>query len=222
MCGSFLQNRVVIIIACLTLSACGMSLKDKSVVHVSGGPKEQIITLASISGEVPFVGGEEGVGPQYLLGPEDVLEVIVWKNEALTKTVLVRPDGKVSLPLLGDMQAAGLTTSQLRDAIRERLIEYKETPEVSVIVRGINSYAIYVLGEVTRPGKYRMKGDTTFLQAIAMSGGFTKFARLNKILLLRKEGGYEARTRIRYKDVVSGKNPDGNVLLKRGDTIVVP
>lgn len=160
--------------------------------------------------------------PDYLLGAEDLLEVLVWKNESLSRTTFIRPDGKISLPLIGDLQAAGLTSAQLRDSIKERLREYKETPEVSIIVREINSFSVFVMGEVARPGKLQLRSETTLLQALSLAGGFTKFADVNNILLLRRENGRETRLQINYKKIVAGKVPGGDVLLQRGDTIVVP
>jgi len=158
----------------------------------------------------------------YVLAPEDVVDINVWRNGALTRTVFIRPDGKISLPLIGDVLAAGLTPSQLQEAIKERLKEYKETPEVSVVVRDIGSFSVYIMGEIARPGKLQLRGDTTLLQAITQAGGFTQFAKSDKILVLRREGTYETRLRVRYHDIVSGRNPAANIILKRGDTIVVP
>lgn len=163
-----------------------------------------------------------GVLKDYLLGPEDVIEISVWKNDNLSKTVLIRPDGKISLPLIGDVQAAGQTTVQLRDTIKERLKEYKETPEVSIIVKEINSLAVFVTGEVAHPGKLMLKSDTSLLQAISLVGGFTQYASKNNMILLRRVGGVETRKVIRYKDIVSGNKPEDDVLLQRGDTIIVP
>ncbi len=158
----------------------------------------------------------------YILGSEDLIEVMVWKNPDLSTTVFVRPDGKISLPLIGDLQAAGLTSIELRDSIKVLLRRYKKTPEVSVIVREINSFSIFFVGEVTQPGKINLKSETSFLQAITMVGGFTEFADVKKIVLLRRENGREHRIKINYKDIVSGDDPDGNIMLKRGDTILVP
>lgn len=159
---------------------------------------------------------------EYVLGAEDVVEILVWRNEALSRTVSIRPDGKISLPIIGDLQAAGLTPSQLRDSIKERLQEYKETPEVSVIIKEVNSLAVFIMGEVARPGKFQLRSKTTLLQVISLAGGFTQYADHENIVLLRREGAGETRIRIRYKDIVSGRNPDGNVLLHQGDTILVP
>ena len=158
----------------------------------------------------------------FLLGPEDVLDVLVWKNDDLSRSVAIRPDGKISLPLIGDVLAGGLTSSQLRNAIQERLREYKETPEVSIIIKEVNSFSVFVLGEVARPGKFQLRSETTLLQALTLSGGFTQYAALDKIILLRRVAGRETRMRIRFSDIVDGKDPDANVVLQRGDTIVVP
>lgn len=175
--------------------------------------------------------GQKAVGAQakapsqdYLIGPEDVLEILVWKNADLSRVVNVRPDGKFSLPLIGDVQAAGRTTVQLAEQIIEKLMAYyKERPHVSIVVQQVNSYAFYILGEVRNPGRHIMKGGATILQGITLAGGFTEFASTNKILLLRIENSNnnkEIRMKVRYKDIISGKQD--NILLKPGDTIIVP
>jgi polysaccharide biosynthesis/export protein len=159
----------------------------------------------------------------YLIGPEDVLEVMVWKNADLTRVVRVRPDGKVSLPLLGDLQAAGLTAAQLQEAISTGLAQYyKEPPQVSVLVQEVNSYAIFLLGEVRKPGRYVVKTGTTFLQALTLAGGFTDFAATNRIILRRQDPANHAETvmSLRYKDAVASQQ--GNVLLQPGDTVIIP
>ena len=160
----------------------------------------------------------------YIIGPEDVLEVSVWKNTDLSKTVIVRPDGKISLPLIGDVKASGMTPSELKDAIARKLTEYKEDPIVSVIVHEINSYSIFVMGEVVRPGQFRLKSNTTFLQALSLAGGFTPFASRNKIMLIRKDPRTLAVTemRVRYDTILSGEDPQRDIVLQPGDTIVVP
>lgn len=160
----------------------------------------------------------------YLIGAEDVLEVNVWKNADLSKLVIVRPDGKISLPLIGELQAAGITALQLNEEITERLKAFhKGSPDVSVIVQQVNSYVIYLLGEVARPGQFVVKRGTTFIQAIALAGGFTPFASTNNVLVLRKGGENNgSAVRIRYKDIVSGKGLYHNILLKPEDTIIIP
>ncbi len=161
----------------------------------------------------------------YKIGSEDVLDVIVWKNPDLSKVVSVRPDGKISLPLIGDVVVEGLTVAQVKQDLEARLKEFKETPNVSVVVQQVNSYGIYVLGEVAKPGLYKMKTFTTVLQAISTAGGFTPFAAKNRIFVLRKSSttGAETRIDVSYDDIVSGSGDvSKNIVLIPGDTVVVP
>jgi len=163
----------------------------------------------------------------FLLGPEDVLEVVVWRNQELSRQVIVRPDGMISMPLIGDVPASGLTANELAYEISQRLKTFKEHPTVSVSVKEVNSYIVYLLGEVSKPGKYQLKSYTTVLQAIAMAGGFTPFASKNRIHVLRNSpngGGtiHEMRIPVRYDELVSGTGTVGNFYLRSGDTIVVP
>jgi polysaccharide biosynthesis/export protein len=164
----------------------------------------------------------------FLLGPEDVLDIVVWKNEDLSqKGVVVRPDGKVSMPLIGDIVASGRTANQLASQIAARLKEYKDNPNVTVSVREVNSYYVYVLGEVAKPGKYQLKSNATVLQAVAIASGFTLYASKNKMQVIRNVPGDDGRTRevripARYDDLVSGKGEVGNFFLKTGDVVVVP
>lgn len=167
------------------------------------------------------------VSKEFLLGAEDVLEVTVWRNQDLSRTVVVRPDGKISLPLIGDVQASGLNSSQVAAKIAARLTEFKENPNVSVSLKEVNSYFIYVLGEVLKPGKYPLKSYATVLQGVSMAGGFTQFASKNRMQVIRahtNEDGKENQIRIPvpYNELVSGKGEIENFILKSGDTIVVP
>ena len=167
------------------------------------------------------------VSKEFLLGPEDVLEVTVWRNQDLSRTVVVRPDGKISLPLIGDVQASGLNSSQVAAKIAARLTEFKENPNVSVSLKEVNSYFIFVLGEVLKPGKYSLKSYATVLQGISMAGGFTLYASKNSMQVIRtqtSEDGKENQIRIPvpYNELVSGKGEIENFILKSGDTIVVP
>jgi len=161
----------------------------------------------------------------YKIGSEDVLDVIVWKNPDLSKVVSVRPDGKISLPLIGDVVVEGLTVAQVKQDLEKRLKEFKETPNVSVVVQQVNSYGIYVLGEVAKPGRYQMKTFTTVLQAVSTAGGFTPYAAKNRMFVLRKSSNTGAETRIdvSYDDIVSGSGDvSKNIVLIPGDTVVVP
>lgn len=161
--------------------------------------------------------------PEYMIGIEDVLEISVWKNPDLSKTVRVRPDGMISMPLIGDMKAAGLTPAQLRDQITERLKEYQETVVTSIIVQEVNSYRIFVLGEVLNPGTYTMMRKTSVLQAIALAGGFSQFAAKNRIILVRENLTKPEKMSIRFDDIVDeDEKKDRNIILRPGDTIFVP
>jgi polysaccharide export outer membrane protein len=160
--------------------------------------------------------------PGYKIGAEDVLKVDVWKEADITRQVTVRPDGKISLPLLDDVQAAGLTPTELSGAIREGLKKFITEPQVTVTVTEINSRRVYVTGEVNRAGAYPMLPSMTVLQALSSCGGFTQFANTKKIYILRMEDGKQVRIPVNYKDVVSGRKPEENILLRTGDTIVVP
>jgi polysaccharide biosynthesis/export protein len=158
----------------------------------------------------------------YVIGPEDVLNVDVWKEKETSSTVPVRPDGKISLPLLNDVQAAGLTPMQLQSEIRDGLKKFISDPQVTVIVTQINSRKIFVLGEVARPGTFPMLPHMTVLQAISTAGGFTQFAKAKGVYVLRSENGHQTTLPFNYKEVVRGKDPAQNIELKPGDTIVVP
>lgn len=171
----------------------------------------------------PQIDGQRVVD-EYRIGPEDVLEIMVWKNADLTRTVTVRPDGKISLPLVGDVQASGLTTEELKTIVTRRMKDYIATPEISVLVTTINSYFYYITGEVARPGKYPLKERTTVLQAISVAGGFTPFASKNGMALFRKDplNATEVKFRVRYDDIISSEDPKKNLVIQSGDTIVVP
>lgn len=161
-------------------------------------------------------------GPEYVIGPDDVLDVSVWKEPELTRTLQVRPDGKISMPLLNDVQAAGFTAGQLSQTITERLKKYLTAPQVTIILTQINSQKVYVIGEVTRPGAYPVLPGMTILQAISSAGGLTQFANTKKIFLMRNENRIQAKYPFSYKDVLDGRRAEENIPVKAGDTIVVP
>jgi len=159
---------------------------------------------------------------QYKIGPEDTLAISVWKNEAMSRTIPVRPDGMISLPLLNDIQAAGLTPMQLRDVIVKRLAEYMPTPEVSVIVNEVHSFKVSVMGEVTRPSRYELKSATTVLDVLAQAGGFTQFASRTRIVILRPNGKTMTRIPFNYNKVVAAGGEEENLYLQPGDIVLVP
>lgn len=164
------------------------------------------------------------VTTDYIIGPEDVLDITVWKNADLSKTVQVRPDGRISLPLIGDVVAVSRTSAQLTEEISTRLKAYMENPTVSIVVKEVNSYAIFVLGEVVKPGRLPLKSKTTLLQAITLASGFTPVASRNKIVIFRfgKDGEPLTKIKASYDDIVLRDGINQNIELKPGDTIVVP
>src|SRR5271163_2781303 len=154
--------------------------------------------------------------PNYVIGAEDVLDISVWKEPEVSRTVPVRPDGKISLPLLNDVQAAGMTPSQLAAQITVSLKKFVTSPQVTVIVTTINSQRIYIIGEVTRPGAFPMLPGMNVLQGLSSAGGFTAFARTKGIYVLRTEDGKQQKYPVNYKEVISGKRPEQNISLKAG------
>ena len=158
----------------------------------------------------------------YVIGPEDGLDISVWKEPDVSRAVPVRPDGKISLPLLNDIQAAGLTPMQLQAVVTEGLKKFFTGPQVTVIVTQINSRRIYVMGEVARPGAFPMLPNMTILQALSTAGGFSQYAKLSGIYLLRTERGAQVTLPFNYREVIRGRRPEQNITLKPGDTIVVP
>jgi len=164
---------------------------------------------------------------EYLIGPEDSLEVAVWRTQDLTREVLVRPDGMISLPLIGDIKASGLSATQLSQRITASLQGLLEDPKVTVIVKEVNSHYVYVLGEVAHRGKLSLKSHTTVLQAISLAGGFTPYASKNDLRVIRrvldKNGtNREIQIPVQYDDLLSGDKTPGNFLLDPGDVLVVP
>jgi len=156
----------------------------------------------------------------YRIGPEDNLTISVWKNDALTRTVPVRPDGKISLPLLNDVQAAGLSAQELRDVLAQKLGAYMPNPEVSVIVTSINSFKVSLIGEINRPGRIELRSWTTVLDALALAGGFTQFASRSKIVILQPDGKGMKRIPFNYNKALDGEQE--NFYLRNGDIILVP
>ncbi len=180
---------------------------------------------AATSGAVQPLPAQEGVGvkdPTYVIGTDDVLAVVFWELPSHGAEVAVRPDGKITLPLLNDIQAAGLTPDQLRAAITTASAKFIREPAVSVIVKQINSRKVFVTGQVGRPGPYPLTQPTTVLQMLAMAGGAADFAKKTKIVIMRVENGQTTSHKFNYKDIIQGKHLEQNILLQPGDTVVVP
>jgi polysaccharide biosynthesis/export protein len=212
-----MRNMIVVILtAVLTADGTLASAQQR----ISQGKQEEAKNAkGQATATSPQSAGED---PAYRIGPQDVLKIDVWKEEQLTRTVPVRPDGKITLPLLNDVQAVGLTPMELAGVISEQLKKYINNPQVTVSVTEINSRRVYVTGEVTKAGAYALLPRMTVLQALSSSGGFTQFARVKNVYVLRTENGKQVKIPFNYKEAVSGKNPGQNIELLPGDVIVVP
>ena len=160
--------------------------------------------------------------PEYTIGSDDVLSIVFWRDKELTADVTVRPDGKISLPLLNDVQATGFTPAQLKDRIVEESKKYVEDPNVTVVVKQINSRRVFITGEVKKPGPYALTAPTTVLQMLSIAGGLGDFAKSEEIMVVRPENGKQISYKFNYKEVIKGKKLAQNIELKPGDTIVIP
>jgi polysaccharide biosynthesis/export protein len=165
-----------------------------------------------------------GVMPpaDYVIGADDVLEVIVWREKDLSAEVKVRPDGKVSLPLVNDIQAGGLTPEGFRAAVTTAVTKFVEAPSVTVIVKQINSRQVFVMGEVVKPGTYPLTAPTTVLQLLAQAGGPTPYAKTDEIGVMRTVDGKTTRHLFNYKEVARGRKIEQNIVLRPGDTVIIP
>jgi polysaccharide biosynthesis/export protein len=204
-----LVPRIVLLVAICSAAVCAQETAKPSP-DTSAASKP-----AAASSQVPG-------STDYKIGPQDMLRVDVWKEPDISRTIPVRPDGKISLPLLNDVQAAGLTSEELSKVIRDGLTKFITSPQVTVTVTEINSRRVYCTGEVLKPGALSLLPNMTALQALSSCGGFTQFAKTKGIYVLRVEGGKQVQHPFNYKDVVKGKHPEDNILLQPGDVIVVP
>jgi len=171
-------------------------------------------------------GGEtfEGVSdsPAYIIQPNDLLEIVVWGEPEISRTVLVRPDGRISLPLVQDLQASELTPVELKAQMETRLKEYVDSPNVTVIIQAIQSYKVYVIGKIQIPGGITVEKPITVLQALTLAGGFQQYADESEISIVRTLGQDHLIFEFNYKDVMKGKKAEQNILLRSGDVVVVP
>jgi len=179
---------------------------------------------APITATAPAVTAAAGVAltPDYVIGSDDVLSVVFWRDKELTADVTVRPDGNISIPLINDVHAAGLTPAQLKDRIAEEAKKYIEDPSVTVVVKDIKSRKVFITGEVRKPGPYPLTGGMSVLQLISVAGGLADYAKAEKISIVRNEGGKPQSFKFNYKDVLEGKKLAQNIELKPGDTVIVP
>ena len=158
----------------------------------------------------------------YVVGPDDVLAIVFWRDKEISAEVIVRPDGKISLPLLNDIQAAGYTPEQLRELIDKAAAKFIADPNAAVVVKGINSRKAFITGNVSKAGSYPLTSEMTVLQLIAVAGGLQEYADSKNIVVMRNENGAERHFKVNYKDIIRQKNVDQNIVLKPGDTVIVP
>ena len=196
---------VLILFICVSVSYSQVGKEDKDIIL----KKQAQAEIAADS-------------DRYVIGAEDVLYIHVWKEETLSKTVSVRVDGMISMPLVDEIQAAGITPLQLKEKLTEKLKDFVEAPNVTVIVMEANSFKVYISGQVKSPGVLRLRSETSLAQAISLVGGFAEWANQSKIIIIRKEDGKERRFTVNYKKIVKGQDLSLNILLKPGDTIIVP
>jgi polysaccharide export outer membrane protein len=204
----------------LALAACFAIISGQETQNAQKGTPNP--AAAASSPQSRSTQAAVAADPDYKIGPLDVLRIDVWKEPDISRTVPVRPDGKISLPLLNDMQAAGLTAAELSVRIAGGLKEFITNPQVTVGVSEINSRRVYITGEVTHPGAIPLLPNMTVLQALSSAGGFTQFARLKSIYVLRTESGKKVKYPFSYKDVVGGRKQEQDIELQPGDVIVVP
>ncbi len=176
---------------------------------------------SSSAAGLPVSGGKPIVMEDFVIGPGDVLNIYVWKEQDLSKSIPVRPDGRISLPLINDVQASGFTVIQLKGIITDKLKDFITDPNVTVTVETVNSQKVTIMGEVTKAGAIPLTGPLRIMDVLATTG-FSPFAKKSKIYLLRTVEGKSERFPFNYKDFIKGKNSQQNILLKNGDAIIVP
>jgi polysaccharide export outer membrane protein len=209
-----LKNNVALLLAFLVL-ACAVATAQTE--------EQSNQNQASNSNASAMTSPAAATGDDYVIGPDDMLAVNVWKEPDLTRTVPVRPDGKITLPLVGDIEASGLTSKQLQERIEKGLENYLSKPSVTVIIQEAKSQKFNIMGEVQKPGAYLLTHPMTVLDAIALAGGFREWAKTKSIYVLRAQAnGKSERLLFNYKRVIKGESTEQNIQLKARDTVVVP
>jgi polysaccharide export outer membrane protein len=212
--------RVHSIASCLVL----VLLMNQPAVSLAPHGQNALVTITAGASDAGGATPDTTLArPDFVIGPSDVLAISVWKEPELSRSVPVRPDGRISIPLLGDLMASGLTASELQRVIKQQLRGYVSNPEVTVIVQDVKSQQVNIFGEVAKPGSYVLAKDMTVLDAIGAAGGLKDFAKLKKIYVLRAgKDGARSRIAFNYKEVIKGRNSDQNIQLQPRDTVVVP
>jgi len=197
-------------------------IREMPIVEVSAQPASVSLPVAPIKGAAAAASVEPSLaGPQYKLGPEDLIKVSVWENKDLTLDLIVRPDGKISMPLIQDVMAEGATAAELAALIQRNLTAFIKDPQVSVIVLQVNAPKYFVIGNVAKPGTFSLRSETSILQALALAGGFTQFASPRSIKLIQITAGKQEVRKVNYNNLIDAGG-EGNYLLRSGDTVVVP
>ncbi len=212
-----LGSRLILIMILGVLCQLGASAQNalaKDAEASKPGPAPS--TTDARPGKMPVA------SPEYRVGESDTLQISVWKEPELSKNVIVRPDGMISLPLIGEVKVIGMTSAEIQDTVTSKLKAYLLNPRVTVEITEIKSRRVFITGEIVRPGLYPLAGPTTVLQLIAQAGGFTPFAKRKSIVILRQENGRQLKYPFNYSDVLHGRTPEQNIALAPGDTVVVP
>lgn len=197
-----------------------MSILKFLVVSLATAPRVLLLAFAMLLPSMAMA--QQGNGLEYRIGPEDVLHISVWKEEDLDRKVLVRPDGGISFPLVGDIQVSGRTPLEVQDEIRSRLQRYVPDAEVTVSVDKISGYTVFVLGEVNKPGQFTLGRYVDVVQALTLAGGTTPYASERNMQILRRQDGREVTYRFDFRDIKRGKQLEQNIILQSGDVVVVP
>jgi polysaccharide export outer membrane protein len=203
----------------------GAQVPSAQTPQAPSAPPQQVPAPAPTSAKPPTgMNIPAGVTPpaDYVIGADDVLTVVFWRDKDMSSDVVVRPDGKISLPLLNDVQAAGLTPDQLRVQLTEAASKFVEQPTVAIVIREIKSRKVFVTGNVGKPGVYPLSAPTTVLQMLATAGGLLEYAKAKDIRIMRTDNGKTVSLKFNYKDVSQGKSLQQNIFLKPGDTLIIP
>ena len=218
----------LLLITMLASSASPAAASADSAPRTETAAAAETVPAAETARPAPEEASSHGEAPPrqeaggYRIGPEDVLQVSVWNNEAMSRTAPVRPDGMISLPLLNDVRAAGLTPMELRDQLMRRLAEYMPHPEVAVVVSDVKSFKVSVIGQVPKPDRFELKSAATVMDALALAGGFTEFASRSRIVVVRAGGQKTTRIPFDYDKFRAGDPGQENFALRPGDIVLVP
>ena len=226
MTASFRSKNIDKGIRCVRCIGCVMCVLWVAMLGVAGAQAQAQAPSAVITPAPPVAAAprptDPVVPPGYVIGTDDMLSIVYWKDKDMSADAQVRPDGRIALPLLNDVLVAGLTPEQLREKLTEESKKYMEDASITVVVRQINSRRVFITGEVNKPGPYPLTASTSVMQLIAMAGGLREYANSKKIIIMRTEKGRRISLPFNYRDVTAGKRLDQNVDLNPGDTVVVP